>query len=177
MIMFTLVFASATFAQTANTVTTPPINPEKEAVKKAQMNELCNDIRAYHNKRVEAKLAFIKRDFASAKADFADAKLTKQAIKKNAEILKTEGVENPTRLAHEEVKKIIERNIEADVKAIMIDKKAEKAALKNGNTNIADAERIAIATDKKELRKDIKESKRNSGWHLVIIRANHIFHI
>ena len=173
--MVNLLFAGAAFAQSmpANTIT---ITPGQADTEKTLMKELCNDIRAYNNKRAEAKMDLVKGDFATSKIDFAAADACKQEMETNAALLKTEGIAHPIRLAHKEIKKADVKIIADDVKVVEGDKAAERAAVKAGNTTAVITEKTTIKADKEVLRKDIKAAKRDAGWHIPFIRNNHLSH-
>ena len=100
-----ILFAAAAFAQTATNAATATTTPTE----KAQMKDLRKDIRAYDNKKAEARKATKNGDLAAAKTDLAAAKADKQEIKADAKTLKSEGVTHPVKLADKEVKKIDEK--------------------------------------------------------------------
>jgi hypothetical protein len=161
-------FTTGSVAQTV----TPSVDTTRNAVKE-QMAELCNNIRQYNNQRAEAQEALIKGNFAISKADFAFADSIKQVIKSKEEALKNQGVANSRHLAHKEIKKADEKVIAADVSTVLAAKKTEKAAVKAGNTTAAMADEANVKAAKNILRKDIKQAKRDSRWHIAFVKYNH----
>ncbi len=77
-------FTVATFAQTTPAATTPTIAPATTTVEKTQMKDLRQDVRAYDNKKAEAKHAINKGNLTAAQTDLAAAKVDKQDIKADA---------------------------------------------------------------------------------------------
>jgi hypothetical protein len=166
-----LLFAVTSFAQTA----VPDTSAANSKVK-TQMAELCSNMRLYNNQRAEAKEAMVSGNFMASKKDFAAADSIKQLIKTKVEALKNEGISNPQHLAHKELKKEDQKIIVADVNKVLVAKKTEKAAVKAGNATEALTDKAAVAMAKNVLKKDMKQSKRDSGWHVPFIKNNHLSH-
>src|SRR5579863_9615444 len=101
LLSFAVLLAAGAFAQT--TPATTPETPSTTPTEKAQMKDLRKDVRAYDNKKAEAKQAIKKGDLAAAKTDIAAAKVDKQDIKADAKTLKSEGVVHPVKLADKQV--------------------------------------------------------------------------
>ncbi|WP_461453303.1 hypothetical protein [Mucilaginibacter sp.] len=149
-------FSAAAFAQTTPatiTSTTPPV--------KTQMKDLRQDVRAYDNKKAEAKAEINKGNLAAAKTDLAAAKVDKADIKADKATLKSEGIAHPVKLATKEVKIADVKKVvtaKADLKA---DRATEQADVKAGNITGAQAAQAAAATEKKDLKRDIREAHRD----------------
>jgi len=156
-------------AQTTTTApaTTAPVTTTTTPTEKTQMQDLRKDIRAYDNKKAEAKKAISVGNLAVAKTDLAAAKVDKQGIIADAKVLKGEGIAHPVLLADKQVKKIDTKDIKSDITGIKADKVAEQQAIKAGNITAAQADQKDIKADRKDLKKDIKEARRDGIKHPV----------
>lgn len=166
-----LLFTASSFAQTA-----APVTDTARSAVKAQMDELCRNIKLYNNQHAEANEVMVKGNFTASKAGFAAADNIKQTIKAETAALKSEGVKNPAHLAHKAIKKADQKAIAADVNNVLAAKKAVKAALKAGNTTEVLADENNVKATKDILRKDIKEAKRDGNRHIPFVKNNHLSH-
>jgi hypothetical protein len=147
-------FSAASFAQTTTPATTTP-------TEKTQMKDLRKDVRAYDNKKAEAKAQIKKGNLTAAQTDLAAAKTDKADIKTDAKTLKSEGVAHPVKLATKEVKKADVKKVEVAKTDLKTAKTTEQTDVKAGNITGAQAAQAAAKADKKDLRKDIREAKRD----------------
>ena len=87
-------------AQTTTTApaTAAPVTTTTTPTEKTQMQDMRKDVRAYDNKKAEAKHAISVGDLAAAKTDLAAAKVDKQGIIADAKVLKGEGIAHPVYL-------------------------------------------------------------------------------
>jgi len=159
LLAFAVMFSAAAFAQTTTLATTTAATTTP--TEKAQMKDLRKDVRAYDNKKAEAKAEIKKGNLTAAQTDLAVAKTDKADIKTDAKTLKSEGVAHPVKLATKEVKKADVKKVEVTKTDLKAAKATEQADVKAGNITGAQAAQAAAATDKKDLKKDIREAHRD----------------
>ncbi len=152
-------FSAASFAQTTTPATTT--SAATTPTEKTQMKDLRKEVRAYDNKKAEAKAQIKKGNLTAAQTDLAAAKTDKADIKTDAKTLKSEGVAHPVKLATKEVKKADVKKVEATKADLKTAKATEQTDVKAGNITGAQAAQAAAAADKKDLKKDIHEAKRD----------------
>jgi hypothetical protein len=159
-------FSGAAFAQTTTPVAATPADT-RTPTEKAQMKDLRQDERAYDNKKAEAKHAINKGYIAAAKTDLAAEKADKQDIKADAKTLKSEGVKHPVKLAAKQIKRGDEKGVRTEIAAVKTERVDEQKAVKAGDITAAQADQKALRADRADLKKDIREARRDGIKHPI----------
>jgi hypothetical protein len=173
MMMAVVLFTSAAFAQTtapaATTTTTTTTTPTKTLTpaEKAQMKTLRQDVRAYDKEKAAAKTAIKDGNMTAAKADLTAAKADKAAIATQRTELKSEGLIHPEDRAIKEVKHNDEKAVRTELGDIKTAKATEQADIKAGDPAAATTEKADIKADKAQLKKDIREARRDGIKHPI----------
>ena len=159
-----VLLAVAAFAQTT---TAPATKTPLTATEKAQMKTMREDIRAKDKAKAEAKYDVSKGEYAKAKTEIADARADHKDIVADRKELKSEGVKHPEYKAVKEVKKANEVKVKADIKSLEAAKATEVADKKSGNLTGAQSEAATVKADRIELKKDIREARRDGVKHPI----------